>query len=141
MKTIVKCPYDPEDFLAINEDSEQSRTYAIAHSNHGPAMTFRVDGKVAACGGYGSPWPGMAEMWLSVATEFLRCPSVIVELKRQFRGWIDKEGLLRVQATTRSNWPQGRRFLEWLGMRYEGTLHRMGPRGVDQVLYAWWQDG
>jgi hypothetical protein len=134
MKEITVVKYQPSDFIGIVGSGTD--TYATAHYEHGPAVTFMVDGKVAACGGYAMPWEGTAEMWVAISQEFKHCPAVVVGIKRQMLEWIDDKNLTRVQATVKSDWSVGRRFLEWLGMDYEGTLRKLGPNGIDQCVYA-----
>lgn len=135
---IHKRAYRVSDYVAVVGNVEGAERAARTHELQGTAITFEVGGKVAACGGYAKPWDGTAELWLALSPEFHRSASVLMAVKRQMYEWIQEDDLHRVQAVTPAEWRVGRRFLEWLGMRWEATLHKMGPHGIDQVLYARW---
>jgi len=134
MKEVSKIKFRPEHLMEIGGAALHDA--AVAHSRNGPALAFMVDGEIAAVGGYIVLWAGTAETWVCINPKYLRCPSVFVEIKRQMEAWITEGHFSRMQAMTREDWGHGRRFLEWLGMQYEGTLRKMGPGGIDQVVYA-----
>ena len=143
MRTILIRDYEPEDFMDISdrcepmkEDRETQWAYAMRHKQATHAETFVVDGKVAACGGFHKLWDGTAEVWLVLADDFKNSPSVVMKLKERLDTWMYVEHFVRLQALCKQDWLSGRRFLEWLGMKYEATLRKMGPNGVDQTLYA-----
>ena len=143
MRNIVIRAYKPEDFIDIVDSSEpmvenreEQWAYAFRHAQIGHNETFEVDGKVALVGGFIEIWPGTAEVWLKLSEDFKHSSAIVVMIRKRLDAWIGEQGFDRVQALCKRNWMEGRRFLEWLGMSYEGTLRKMGPHGEDQTLYA-----
>ncbi len=134
--------FQPEDLLQIEVGQEvggQRNGYDIlawgkAHKAMGPSVTLAVDGKPAACGGFGLLWMGTAEMWATIEKNCR--PGVVIAIRTQVDEWIRDYALDRVQSMTPASWRPGQRFLEWLGFEPEGVLRKMGPHGIDQILYA-----
>jgi RimJ/RimL family protein N-acetyltransferase len=132
----------PEDLLALSVDEHVKEqrvnndvlAWGMVHKKAGMAETFTVDGKPVACGGFHFLWKGTAEMWLSMGCDCK--PGVVLAVKRKVGEWIRDYSLDRVQAITPASWKKGQRFLEWLGFEREGLLRKLGPNGVDQMLYA-----
>jgi hypothetical protein len=134
--------FNPADLLYINpppEVAEQGNHYDIlktgeARAKNGPCLTICAKGKAVACGGLCFLCQGTAELWARIDKN---APAgALVICKRQVDAWIKKYNLTRVQAMAPASWYKGRRFLAWMGMELEGILHKMGPNGIDQALYA-----
>jgi hypothetical protein len=114
--------------------TEDVTQWAKTHEKLKPNMVFIYDGRIVAAGGLGILWPGVAEAWLHLERN---CPGrAIVEVKRQLYEWIEEHHLWRVAALVNSEWKQGNRFLEWLGMSFEGRLRKIAPDGTDENLWA-----
>ena len=125
--------YRPEHFKEICPP--QLIEYAELQALRTEAISYLVDGEIAVCGGLHVLWPGTAECWVLFSPKFIHSHRVVMVVKNQLREWIEKDDLQRVQAIAAN--AVERRFLEWLGMEYEGTMRKFGPDGVTKSLYAW----
>ena len=119
------------DFWGKNEDWT---TYALIHEKHEPNMTFWVDGNPVAAGGLAIPFPGVAEAWIYLPKGSITA-GVLLAIRHQLDEWIKEYELHRVQALTEYLWKASRRFLESLGMEYEGRLRKY-IAGIDFALYS-----
>lgn len=102
----------------------------------GEAYTVLKDGRPVACYGVCELRPGVAEVWMFV-TPGESLWSVAKYLKRHADRC--RDSYQRVAATCRADHPAAGRFLAWLGMRCEGTLHGYGIDGTDHLLFAAWR--
>lgn len=138
MKAITKRPFEAGDVFLMERvfdfDPEKAMDYAKIHEKTKPNVTFVQDGVVLASGGLGVIWMGVAEAWIYISA--IAGASIILGVKDQLQEWIQDYDLSRVQAVVRSDWKEGRRFLEWLGFYLEGTMRKFGPHGNDACLYA-----
>jgi len=142
MRTI---PFEPEHLLQIDDVvqvlSEIEKSNLQAKGEHAKAAgitTTIVDdnGNILACGGIGIMWPGSGEAWCVIAEKTAHSASLMKFLRSVFDGWIKDNNLLRVHAMTKEGWQSGESFLRFLGMKKECVLQKMGPDGINQVLYA-----
>ena len=141
---MIKREMMPSDFLKVMSpsprlDDEQKGQdllkVARVHIAKGPCATIERDGKILACGGIWIRWKGCAEAWVRFTLP--TGPHVAQGVASILRGWIESEGLVRVDAHTLVDWEQGRNFLEWMGMHFECVMRKFGPNGEDRALYAW----
>ncbi len=142
MTTIRKLPYKVDDYLWIVDHEEvwgerqEHAKWAEAHACMGESLTFWIGEKVAAVGGFTPIWGHSAEMWVFIAPSCKHIASVIVNLKEQMNDWAKTYRLARVQAVCVAADRTECRFLEWMGMDFEGTLRKYGPQGMDFAMYA-----
>lgn len=133
--------YKAEDYIGILKDcgvmvTEESKQFANVHEQIGTNMTIINEGQVVAVGGFFPLLGKTSEFWLLIHPRYLNSKSLILMLKKQFNEWIDDNDIVRAQAVCGVVQSVQRRFLEWLGMTYEGTLRKYGPNLEDQVMYA-----
>lgn len=100
-----------------------------------PNATYFDFDRILACGGLNIIYRGFAEAWVYLPKDAGKTSVMIV--KDQLQEWIEQYQLIRVQATAMADWRNGCRFLEWLGMQYEGRMRKSSIDGRDQALYAW----
>ena len=137
---MIKKPFQASDILTMKTvlGPQASPASLLAwgklHESQKPNVTFWVDGVPVASGGFYIMWNGVAESW--VALNEVVPMREVVEVKRQFLDWIEEYQLWRVAAQVISTFRKGIRFVEWLGMEYEGTMRSFGPAREDYLLYA-----
>jgi len=137
MNEIQKRAFRSEDLLKMDyydrspSDYESSRYLETIEPN----VTFIQCGKVVLCGGLNIFYPGCAEAWIFISKN--PGASVPMGAKILLDQWIRQYHLRRVQALTLADWKEGRRFLEWLGMRCEADrMIQSSVDGKDQAMYA-----
>lgn len=118
---------------------QKARIVVPFYAGRGPALSI-VNGhnKVfAVCGVCLSFWQGIGEAWAVVSQEADENPMGIIRAFRRGVEYIENTtGLRRVQATVRSDWGQGVRFVKLLGFEFEGRLRAYGPDGRDHDMYS-----
>lgn len=123
--------------LATADRGFMTKDNVKAMALKGHAFSLLTNGHLVFSAGIFPIWDGMGEAWV-VPSDLIR------QYKREFvryvRGYMDQlakeNSYHRIQATARSDFPQGQRFLEFLGFTREGLMHRYGPDGSDHYLYA-----
>jgi hypothetical protein len=103
----------------------------------GEAYTMLKDGHPVACYGVAVLRPGVAEVWM-----FVRPGEPLWTVAKALKRHADRcrDTYQRVSATCRADHPAAGRFLAWLGLRFEGTLHGYGIDGADHLLFAAWRE-
>jgi hypothetical protein len=95
------------------------------------------DSRVLAIIGVAVPWKGVGQAWALISQEALKHPVALTLGARRWIAWvIDQECLWRVQADVERDHAAGRRWLEFMGFEYEGTLRAYGPSAADHELWA-----
>lgn len=110
-----------------------ARSYATA----GPAWTLMASGLPVACGGAVRFWPGMGELWCWADVE---SGVVGVAFARQAQAVVSdllECGVFhRLQAHVREDDERARRFVQFLGLRFEGRCPGYGPDKATYQLYG-----
>jgi len=135
-----RIPFEPEHLVTL-ESVEKILGYdygdryarALLLKGSGPCVTITIGEEVVACGGIRTILPGTGEAWGALSMK-CRGPSAL----RFIRDTFDEMAAdyTRVQAYTKSGWIEGEKSLEFLGFHLEAILHKFGPNGIDQALYA-----
>ena len=86
-----------------------------------------------ACGGVAVTGPGIGTLWAFVAQD--AGPSLI-GLDRHTRRLMEAANLRRIEATSEVNFQQGCRWLQLLGFKSEGVMHKYGLNGEDHIRYS-----
>jgi hypothetical protein len=90
-----------------------------------PGLTARTDeGKILLCGGVLPQEPGIGKLWSLVSKD---AGPYFLWLTRATKRYLGTQSLRRIEATTQ--FPQGCRWLQMLGFRYEGEVPGYGPNG------------
>lgn len=136
---MIVVPFEPNHYVeAINSPHVIGDAYeaGVIYHDRGPAFTGLIDGKVAACAGVATFWPGMGEAW-AVVTELGRQHRREVHraVKTIFGSIVRDGGYHRIQADVVANFAVGRRWAEHLGFEFESFMRKYGPRGEDYVRY------
>jgi len=102
--------------------------------------TIMIDEKPVAIGGISTLWKGVGEGWM-IGSQDLRQHMFYV--CKQVRKYIDNQikvmGITRLQGVVTANNKDVYNFAKkFLGMTYEGYLHRYGMDGSDQLMFAKW---
>jgi hypothetical protein len=137
-------PFEPEhwDMIEFREFERETMgklldEIRVKADVHGPTYTGFIDGKVAWFAGIVLMWPGVGEGWLlasGLATEnklgFLR------GIKRLMHKLINTHQLHRMQTTVMHGHTELIRFVEFLGMEFEGRMKNYGPNKEDYLMYG-----
>lgn len=109
---------------------------AVRDMEQAGGFTLMAHGRVVACGGVLTLWPGVAEAWICVSVHAKDHPSFVYRYAKAVIEVAIKVGKLhRLQAHVQTNFTTARRFMEHLGFELESGLTRFGPDQADYVLY------
>jgi hypothetical protein len=81
-------------------------------------------------------WPGVAQTWLVAADELPRHAVDLVRAARLMHAELGAAGVHRFQTFCLRGYATGRRFLERIGYRHEGTSVAMGKNREDFDIMA-----
>ena len=101
------------------------------------AFTGIDNGYLVACAGIYPIWEGVGEAWLLGANRLGKHKTrVAKEGRKGLHRVAEDNGLWRVQAVLRRDWPELARWARFLGMEHEGTMRKFGADGFDYERYA-----
>lgn len=101
------------------------------------ACSVFVDGDILFSGGILMLREGFGEAWLLCSVLVYIYPLTVYRVASRILNKIIEEcNLYRVQATPRTNWPTGYRFVEKLGFQREGVLRKYGLHQEDCYMYG-----
>jgi len=103
-------------------------------------MAFRgIDnGYLVGAAGIFPLWEGVGEAWFLGASRVGKHQIRVARLVREGLLQIaEEQGMWRVQAAMRSDWPELKRWAKFLGMEHEGTMRRYGANKLDYERWAW----
>ena len=137
-------PFEPEhwdmiDFREFERETmgnllEQIR---IRSDAIGPTYTGLVDGKVAWIAGIILMWPGVGEAWLVASGLSTKNKLWFVRgIKSFMEKLMNTHQLHRVQTTVMHGQTELIRFVEFLGMEFEGRIKHYGPNKEDYLMYG-----
>lgn len=110
-----------------------ARSYAAA----GPAWTLTASGLPVACGGAVRFWPGVGELWCWAGVESgLLGVAFARQTLAALGGLLAQGGFHRLQAHVREDDERARRFVRFLGLRFEGRCPGYGPDKATYQLYG-----
>ena len=100
----------------------------------GPTYTAEHDGKIIGIAGLGVHWAGRAEAWCLLAREVptRAWPAIHRAVVRV----LAENGYRRIEATAKTGFRQGQRWLAMLGFVPEGEMPAYGPDGADHMRWA-----
>ena len=124
-----------ETYDGVDEKGMDLFKLGEACKRGGPCLSLFDGDTIVACGGITMPWPGMAYIWTRVSLK--AGPQALKNIRGQMYRWAEENSLDRIQATAREDWEQDHKFLELMGMKRETLMEKYGPKGVNQILYAW----
>jgi len=114
-----------ENIKDHHEKDKESKFFSIA-----------TDGKIAACGGVYSMWPGVGEMWLT-GSDLIKTKPIAFH-KACIKGVKDILNIgkwHRIQSVVRADFPEGIGWNKLLGFKVEALMKKYTPDGVDCFLY------
>lgn len=137
-------PFDIDHIKNLNDPENEpglNRILPIEYwkriEDGGMAFSAFADGEFLGCGGYGQPWPGIAQVWVWETSGVHRYPQGVHRLVRRALQHIEQDkNVWRISCEVRKGNERGRRWVELLGFQYEGTMEKYGPDGSDFMLYA-----
>jgi len=101
------------------------------------AFTGIVNKKPIFAAGMKIIWDGVAEGWVIATQDVWKYPiGVAKAIKKDFANVAKQQNIKRVQTAIRSDFKEGIKFAEWLGLENEGLMKSYGFDGSDQYRYA-----
>lgn len=101
-------------------------------------ITVLIEDEICAILGVAQLWPGVGEITMIPSDLFYKHLKSSVKFCRQILIiCADTFKLHRVQATALASAPKHCRFLECLGLQFEGHLRQYGPNGEDFMMYSY----
>lgn len=131
--------FDPAHFEGI--ELQPSQEYVRAHTprerlqrlaERGPAYTFFAGGRVICCGGLYEYGPERGVLWSYVSRHAGPHFTWLHRCALRFLETVDRP---HMQATCRTGFEQGARWLAMLGFRWSRSLGPYGPAGVPHELF------
>lgn len=93
----------------------------------GLGWTARVDGQVVACAGFLVQWPGRATAWALIGDVPWRAwPAITAKVAAEISA-MEAGGFWRIEATVRTGFPAGMRWLKALGFKRRCFLRAYDP--------------
>lgn len=133
-------PYHIELLIAQGVQKEQLRqvshvpaSYASLKRLPGPALTAREGERIVLCGGVMPVGPTMGVLWAVLSEE---AGKHMLWLHRATQRFIAIHPPRRLEATVEKGFPQGCRWLELLGFRYEGEMPAYGFDGETHLRFG-----
>ena len=106
--------------------------------HEGMAFTGIDNGYLVGAAGIFPLWEGGGEAWCLGASRVGRHQFRVARLVREkLREIAEEQGMWRVQAAMRSDWPELARWARVLGMKHEGTMRCYGANKLDYERWAW----
>lgn len=140
-------PFQPEHLTEIDLQAEQSEAaaqlrdenYTRALSAH-DSWTGIIDGRVVACAGCITLWPGRHQVW-AVISATIGASGMLQLSKAVLRGLALKTG--RIEAIVAADFKAGHRWARLMGFQLDTPvpMRRWFPGGGDACLYSRVQDG
>ena len=136
-------PFRPEDVYTIEPQGRHVaaleaigdwRAMIRTAAASGPAWTALHDGRVLGVAGLGVHWAGRAEAWCLLTRDV---PARLwPALHRAALRGIAEAGYRRIEASAKTGFEQGQRWLRMLGFVPEGLMPAYGPDGSDHMRWA-----
>jgi hypothetical protein len=105
--------------------------------HEGMAFTGIDNGHLIGAAGIFPLWQGVGEAWFLGASRVGRHQFRVARLVREKLNEIaEEQGMWRVQAAMRSDWPELKRWARFLGMKHEGHMPMYGANKLDYERYA-----
>lgn len=138
MRTI---PFEPEHLFFIDDYEGTHRLSRLKvleigaeHVKRGPCISIEYDAEIVACAGIHIQRPGIGESWVTICQRN-HGPSILKLIREMLGKGIRDNNLLRVQAIIFDR-PEFIRFEKFFGFEYEGRLRKIGPDGVDMLMFS-----
>ena len=105
----------------------------------GWSFTLIEHGHIICCAGIVDMWPGVGEAWVIASNKIHEYPRKFIRFAKTdvMQRVIDENGLWRVQAVCKSDWPVALKFARFMGFEVEGVMRKYGPEGMDYTRVAW----
>lgn len=117
----------------IQQVSHVPASYASVQRPPGLAMTARDGDCIVLCGGVIPTATHTGVLWAVLAAEAGRH---MLWLHRATRRFLDLDQRPRIEATVEEGFPQGERWLQMLGFKYEGRMPKYGVNGETHIRYG-----
>lgn len=100
------------------------------------ALAAIRDGSPIAAAGITELWPGRATAWSVFGPSVTASEMVLIHRRVKIELDAARKTYPRIEAQTPSDYAEGVRWLEMLGMQREGTMRKYGPDGRDYELFS-----
>ena len=136
-------PFEPGDIGAVGgREYEREMLRLVGNSGEqfaisGPAFTMVDDTTPVMSAGVYILWPGVGEAWMHLSPWFYRhVKTAYRQVRERLCEIIVTSWLRRVQCPICAEMEPNMRFVEHLGFKIEGVMHRWGPDDKDYIMYS-----
>ena len=115
------------------------REWAGELQQPGWSYTLIQNGHIICCAGIVDMWPGVGEAWFIASNKIHENARPFIKFAKTdvMQKVIDENGLWRVQAVCKEDWPAALKFARCMGFEPEGVMRKYGPEGMDYIRVAW----
>lgn len=131
----------PEHILRIDLQAAQFDTLSVIHEKYGkalaeagPAVTLIDGDEVLACGGMVKEWESRHAFWVMMSKNAKNHMIRITRIAKRFMRLHALSG--RFEATVRSDFEEGHRWAQMMGLRYDHHEEKGLPGGIDADVYV-----
>lgn len=111
--------------------------WAKAWAGKNWAYTLIVDGVPVVCAGILLQDWNNGEAWALFSSSYKQHKLYLYRMiKAALRAAFHENGLVRIQATIDTQYPENVKWIESLGFEYEGRLRKFGMQGQDYLMYS-----
>lgn len=113
----------------------QADNYGVEVEGWGPAYSAMADGRIIACAGVATVWPGRGAAWALLSKD---APCHFIAVHRAVRDFLDHCGIRRIEAYVDPEFVAAHRWMRMLGFRQETPEPMPGflEDGRAMLLYA-----
>lgn len=108
---------------------------------HYPSWSVFCDGALVICGGFITPYEGLAECWTIPGPAFKSHIKLALQSTKDTMAWHMPLGCRRMQAMVIDSHEAGHRWAQHLGFTKESVLRRFGKKGEDVAMYVLFPGG
>jgi hypothetical protein len=130
-------PYEPGDLDELIANEPPFYQKVLSNLPPRPAYTVYFEGQKMMCGGVNIFWPGVGEAWAYISPKIAVFKRPLLVYTRQYLDhMMETEGLWRLQAVVRSDFPAALRFARHLGFEVESKLIGYGIDKTDCFMFT-----
>jgi hypothetical protein len=132
LQVLIAQGVQPSQIGQVRQVSQVPAGYASVGRMPGTAMTARCGDQIVCCGGV-FPFGNIGVLWAVLSN----CAGGhMLWIHRATQRFLEFSTQRRLEASVEKGFPQGCRWLELLGFKYEGEMEAYGLDGETHLRYA-----
>ena len=139
MLKIKKFEKEDLNMIETNFHFPESSKAAMMKETCLSAYTALLESKVFMIGGVYGLWQNVGEAWFIASNKIHESARPFIRFAKTdvMQKVVDENGLWRVQAVCKEDWPAALKFARFMGFEPEGVMRKYGPEGMDYIRVAW----